>query len=152
MSARNDAKTRKQQPTSRPRLVRRWAVCCALSLLRSARTMSAPASAKAPAIAAPMPRPAPVTTATLPVRSIRLGVRTASSCSGHDKGICRESDGGHRDSPLFSVGNHPDRACCFDGPKGKLLNLARGAVFLEDLETIFPVGEIFARVKSPELN
>ena len=72
--------------------------------------------------------------------------------SCHDKGICGESDGGHCDSPLFSVGNHPERACRFNGPKGKLLDLARGAVFLEYLETILPMGKIFGRVKPPELD
>ena len=72
--------------------------------------------------------------------------------SRHDKGICRESDGGHCDSPLFSVGNHPERARRFDGPKGKLLDLAGGAVFLEYFETIFSMGQILARVKPPELD
>ena len=85
----------------------------------------------------------------LAVRSIRLGVSTNSLRLGHDQGIGGESDGSHGDSSLFSVGNHSERACRFDGPKRKLLDLARGAVFLEDLETIFPMGEILARMKSP---
>ena len=72
--------------------------------------------------------------------------------SGYDQRIGRESDGGHCDPPLFSVGNHPEGACRFDGPKGKLLDLARGAVFLEYFETIFSMGQILARVKPPELN